>query len=300
MPDVQQHPTDVEACEAERGLALNRTAVRLQCGFRFPLALEDLTQVVRRAGVKRVCGQRFLIGIRRLLPLVLQPEQHAIVVVGVGGVTAETQGLAIMHFPLGPLLVASVERDQIHVSLGLVRIFRQRGLVRRDRAREVAAGGQGDSSLQERPAIVAQCQHGREDGILERRPCRPVPRVKRQRTRRVFATPEGTVREGQRVVRRTPFGKLRDRPLEAINGLLVPFLESRDASEAELADRFRRRIRGERVEQPPARLDLASLEQGVCELHASRFELREIVIAARRRSAASACRAIRWSTTASR
>ena len=96
----------VEAREPERRLAVDRPPVLAQRGIELALPLEHLPEVVVRLRVLRVDGQRPAVRLGGLIPLLLQAEQHAVVVVRIGEVEPELHGRAVVRLRLRPVLCA--------------------------------------------------------------------------------------------------------------------------------------------------------------------------------------------------
>ena len=86
-------------------------------------------------------------------------------------------------------------------------VARKRLLVCGNRLVQIARFREFQSTLQARLRIVAQRGDASQNGILNRRPSRAVLLVALQRPLCLVTASQRAVREGERVVRRTPLGK---------------------------------------------------------------------------------------------
>ena len=69
-----QHPSEIEPRQPERRLRVDGLTIRGGRGVDLLLTFEDLPEVVVRAGVTRVDGDRLSIGVRRVVPLCCRPS----------------------------------------------------------------------------------------------------------------------------------------------------------------------------------------------------------------------------------
>ena len=265
-----QHPAEIESGDPERRLALGRPTVLVGCGLERALALEDLSEVVVRLRVPRVDRDRLPVGVRRGVPLLLQPEQHAVVVVRVAEIEAERHDGTVVFVGLRPVARAAVERDQIGVRLRDRRIARERLFVRRNRARQIAFVGQPDPALERRLRIVSERRHAGEHRVGDRRPPRAVARVLLEGALGRVPASERAIRERERVVRRAVFGEERDGALEVRHGGVVSIARGRDSTEPEFRDRFGRRLAPQGVVERLGAIEIARVEQRLGQLRAGR------------------------------
>ena len=79
------------------GWLWRRGAVLGEGRLELPAALENLSEVVVRLRMQRIQRERAPVGLRRVIPALLEPEQHAVIVVGIGDVDAERRdGLVVL------------------------------------------------------------------------------------------------------------------------------------------------------------------------------------------------------------
>ena len=140
-------------------------------------------------------------------PLVLHPEQHAVVVVRVGQVEAKGDDRAVVLLRLPPVADAAIQRNQVRVRLRDRRVARQRLLVCGNRAVQIASFSKLQAALQTGLRIVAQRHDPGEHRIVQARPARTISGMALERALGLVAAPEGAMGQGERVVRRTPLGK---------------------------------------------------------------------------------------------
>ena len=125
-----EHPADVEACEAKEWLHLDGAPVQdLQRRLRLALTLQSPLQVVEGPRVHGVGGEGLAVGLGGLLPLLLQGHQDAEVVVRIADVAAKANRLPIVLLALRPVSLPSVERNQVRMGPGERRFLGERGLV---------------------------------------------------------------------------------------------------------------------------------------------------------------------------
>ena len=163
----QQHSREVVAREPELRVRRHGLTILLQRLVRFPLALEQLAQIVARLRVQRIGRHRQTIGGRGLAPPLLRAEQHAVVVVGLVRVVTEGEHGLVVLLGLRPLPHAAVERDQIGVGLRERWIACERGFVRFDSARDIAGLGQTQAAKQLGPWVVANGRHACGERVVD-------------------------------------------------------------------------------------------------------------------------------------
>ena len=154
------------------------------------------------------------------------------------------------------------------------RFLGERGLVGGDGAGDVASLREPHPSLQDRARILTQLGDRGKDRILECRPLWAKLCVAFQGALRVIPAPQRPIRERQRVVRSSPLWELRDRLLQQLDRRLVTFFQGGNAPETEIAHRRGGRIGSELFVESFALGDLPRVEQGIGQLHASRFVVR--------------------------
>jgi hypothetical protein len=146
----------------------------------------------------------------------------------------------------------------------------ERRLQLHDRARRIAVVGEPQAPPQPRTGIVAQRADGCEERIFEPGPARAELRVAFDRALRLVAASEPAKGERERIVGRSPFGEQRQRAREATDGFFVASSGGGNAPEAEQRLWLRCRDLSERLEQPPAFVELSGVEQGLGELEPRR------------------------------
>ena len=139
---------------ATRSVGRLSTALAVFGDRRVELALRSriCPRLLCASRVQRIQRERPPVGLRRLVPSLLQPQQHAVVVVRVGDVDAERDDGPVVLLGLGEVPRAAVERDQVGVRLRQRRVERQRRFVRGDGAVDVAGVRELDAALQQRAA----------------------------------------------------------------------------------------------------------------------------------------------------
>ena len=127
-----QHAPQVESRQPERRLTLDGLSILVGGGGKLALPLEHLAEVVARLRVQRVQRQRLAVGVRGEIPLLLQAEQHPIIVVRLAEVAAERDDRPVVLLGFHEVAGPPIQGDQVRVRLDERRIARERGFVRGD------------------------------------------------------------------------------------------------------------------------------------------------------------------------
>ena len=102
----------------------------------------------------------------------------------------------------------------------------------------------------------------------------PYLRVPRERTLRLVPASKSTIGKRERILRRAPFRKQRDRALQVRDGRVVEPPGRVDAAQSEFGRRLGGRLPNQRLEQPLALVEVAGFEQRFRELHPRRQVVR--------------------------
>ena len=270
LPPRQQHAREVVSRQAKLRVRGHRLAILLQRLCRFPLALEQLTEVVARARVQRVGRHGQAVRGLGLLRSALLGEEHAVVVVSLVHVVADGECGPVVLLGLRPALHPAVQRDQVHVALRERGIARERGFVCVDGTREIPEIRQAQAASQQAQRVGASSRHACGERVVDDRPSRTEHAVLLERGSGFDTAIERAQRLRPAIVGRAKLGEERNGALEVGDRLGVQTPARRDAAEAQLAHSGGGRLRREPLIHARAGVEVAGAEQRLCQARSRR------------------------------